>query len=83
MTRLYTHAHKITTTEYFVNVSVQQCITILAYRKLLVWPRRGISITSRVRKRIYGKLKIAVFPTLTVNVTLCIGMNNDELETAR
>jgi hypothetical protein len=83
MTRLYTQAHKITTTEDFVNVSVQQCITIFAYRKLLVWPRRGISITSRVRGRIYGKLKIAVFPTLTVNVVPCIGINSDELETTR
>jgi len=53
MTTLYARAYKIAIIEYFVNVRVKHIINLLAYRKALVWSRRCISITSRVRGRIY------------------------------
>jgi len=70
MTNLYPREYKITTIEYFVNVRVKHFINLLAYRKALIWPRRGISITSRVRDRIQGKLKIFVFLTLTAKTSI-------------
>jgi hypothetical protein len=70
MTRLYVPAYKITIITYFINVNVKHFINLLAYRTALLWRRRGISITSQVRDKIHGKVKILVSLTLTVKTSI-------------